>query len=190
MTNSVTTTLSPSGLRGFPCHKTHVHGTRSIPIPDSLRMLDTRPLDQRLMMVSGIRISWFCNVRVSCPWNPRYADSRYAKFWFSGIFHHESSLMDDIDPVGKSRIAISCWKHSKSLETPICRTPTLQDPLPCVSVVWMAQILSYWSLVRISYWYDTINATVRISYWLSRFCSILSTPTITYESIILTRRYH
>jgi hypothetical protein len=44
--------------------------------------------------------------------------------------------MDDSDPIGKSRIAIPDGKSSMYSKTPICRTPTLWDPLPRVPVVW------------------------------------------------------
>jgi hypothetical protein len=50
--------------------------------------------------------------------------------------------MDGVDPVGKSRIAISCCEHSMSLETPISRSATFVrslTPVPCERT---AQILS------------------------------------------------
>jgi hypothetical protein len=43
--------------------------------------------------------------------------------------------MDDPDPIGKSRIAISEWQEFYVLKTPICRTLTLWDPLPHVPAV-------------------------------------------------------
>jgi hypothetical protein len=79
-----------SGFRSLWCRGAHVLGTPDPPIPDVL--FATCPLYQRLMMVSGFRISRFCNVRVSCPWNPRYTDSRFSELRLSGISRHVSLL--------------------------------------------------------------------------------------------------
>jgi hypothetical protein len=49
--------------------------------------------------------------------DPRYVDSRYAELRLSGISRHASSLMDGVDLVGKSRIAISCCERSMPSET-------------------------------------------------------------------------
>ena len=43
--------------------------------------------------------------------------------------------MDDSDPIGKLHIAIPDGKSSMYSRTPICRTPTLWDPLPRVPAV-------------------------------------------------------
>jgi hypothetical protein len=147
MTNSVTTTLSPSGLRGFPCHKTHVHGTRSIPIPDSLRMLDTRP------PYSSVLLRYWAD-----SWLPLIGVSRFAIPYGKSSLHSKTpicrtptildprtrvpQMMDGPDCIGESRIAIPLCTSLLSPGTPIPRSPTLRDPLPRVPAVWTAQILS------------------------------------------------
>jgi hypothetical protein len=147
MTNSVTTTLSPSGLRGF-----HVTGPTS-----------TGPAVSRFPTFSG------CLTRVlpTAPsssatgldsWLPLIGVSRFAIPYGKSSLHSKTpicrtptmldpltrvpQMMDGPDCIGESRIAISLCTNLLSPGTPIPRSPTLRDPLPRVPAVWTAQIPS------------------------------------------------
>jgi hypothetical protein len=91
MTNSVTTTLSPSGLRGF-----HVTGPTS-----------TGPAVSRFPTFSE------CLTRV-----------------LPTTLSSSATGLDSWLPlIGVSRFAIPYGKSSLHSKTPICRTPTMLDPL-------------------------------------------------------------
>jgi hypothetical protein len=107
-----------SGFRDFSRRDFLVTENPEMPNPDSSGSSDTCPSNRTAPTVSGNRGSRFHCARVSRLRKPRYPELR-----LSGISRHASSLMDGVDPVGKSWIAISCCERSMSSKTPISRTP-------------------------------------------------------------------
>jgi hypothetical protein len=87
-------------------------------VPESLRMLDTCPLDQRPMMVSGTCISWFRIARDHVLEIPDMSNSDSP-----GSFAMCPYCLDGPDAIGNSRIAIPLCSGSTLLKSSMSEIP-------------------------------------------------------------------